>query len=191
MWAKACFRIREQLIQRPLWTLNTYWLRFLGMRIGRGTLLPPCAVTWPHQVSLGTSCRIEHNVYFHFDGTYKEGPSIVLGNNSFIGAGVEFNITLSFEAGHHSLIAAGTRFVDHDHDTMGPYDQVASSKGLAKPIRLGNYVWIGCNAIILKGVIIGDGAIIGAGSVVNSSIPSNEIWAGVPAKKIGLRAHYS
>jgi acetyltransferase-like isoleucine patch superfamily enzyme len=40
---------------------------------------------------------------------------------------------------------------------------------------------------VLKGVIIGDGAVIAAGAVVNKPIYPFEIWAGIPAKKIGQR----
>ena len=42
--------------------------------------------------------------------------------------------------------------------------------------------------IVLKGVTIGNGAVIGAAAVVTRNIPPFEIWAGVPAKKIGARA---
>ncbi len=53
-----------------------------------------------------------------------------------------------------------------------------------RPVVIGNNVWIGCRAIILKGVKIGNGAIIAAGSVVTKDIPENSIAAGVPAKVI-------
>lgn len=55
------------------------------------------------------------------------------------------------------------------------------------PIRIGNDVWIGCGAVILPGVSIGNGAVIGAGSVVTNSIADNEVFAGVPAKRIKVR----
>jgi len=48
-------------------------------------------------------------------------------------------------------------------------------------------VWIGTGCKILYGVHLGRGCIVGAGAVVNKSIPPYEIWAGVPAKKIGER----
>lgn len=50
-----------------------------------------------------------------------------------------------------------------------------------------NDVWIGCNVVIISGVTIGNGAVIGAGAVVTKNVPAYEIWAGVPAKKIGNR----
>ena len=53
-----------------------------------------------------------------------------------------------------------------------------------KPVIIGNHVWIGTRAIIMKGVTIGDGAIIAAGAVVTKDVPANSIAAGVPAKII-------
>ena len=47
-----------------------------------------------------------------------------------------------------------------------------------------NNVFIGANSMILKGVKIGDRSIIGAGSVVTKNVPSDQIWAGNPAKFI-------
>lgn len=49
------------------------------------------------------------------------------------------------------------------------------------PIRIGDRVWIGMRAIILKGVIIGDGAVIAAGAVVTKDVPPNSVVAGNPA----------
>ena len=55
---------------------------------------------------------------------------------------------------------------------------------MTKPIKIGNHVWIGINATILKGVTIGDGAIIAAGAVVNKDVEENSLVGGVPAKVI-------
>lgn len=55
------------------------------------------------------------------------------------------------------------------------------------PLKIGNDVWIGSNACILRGVTIGDGAVIGAGAVVTHDVGPYEIWAGIPAKNIGKR----
>ncbi len=51
-------------------------------------------------------------------------------------------------------------------------------------IKIGNNVFLGANTIITKSVTIGDNVIVGAGSIVIKDIPSNEIWAGVPARFI-------
>lgn len=155
------------------------------MEIGSGTKLPDISVTWPHQVSIGNNCRLEENLIFKFDGIWKGGKGIQIGNQVFIGAHCEFNITESIIIGDKCLIASGCRFIDHNHG----YDlnMLIGPNGSKSPIYIGYNVWIGCNSIILKGVTIADGAIVAAGSVVTKSIKANEIWAGVPAKKIGER----
>ena len=60
------------------------------------------------------------------------------------------------------------------------------NKGLeyAKPIKVGNNVWIGGNVVVLPGVTIGDNVVIGAGSIVNKSIPPNSVAVGNPCKVI-------
>lgn len=54
----------------------------------------------------------------------------------------------------------------------------------AKPITIGNDVWIGGNVCILPGVTIGDNTVIGAGSVVTKDIPANVVAVGNPCKVI-------
>lgn len=55
------------------------------------------------------------------------------------------------------------------------------------PIRIGDYVWIGCAAIVLQNVTIGKGAVVAAGSVVTKDVPPYCIVAGIPAQVIGKR----
>lgn len=55
---------------------------------------------------------------------------------------------------------------------------------VSAPVRIGSHVWVGQNAMILKGVTIGDGAVIAAGSIVTKDVPAHSIVAGVPAKVI-------
>jgi acetyltransferase-like isoleucine patch superfamily enzyme len=63
---------------------------------------------------------------------------------------------------------------------------ISSSPGykMTKPIHIGNHVWIGMNATVLKGVSIGDGAIIAAGAIVTKDVPAGCMVAGVPARII-------
>ncbi len=85
---------------------------------------------------------------------------------------------------------------DMDHLTMHPFplkkkfgfvneDEILD--GFNEKMIIGNDVWIGSSVCILRGITIGNGAVIGAGSVVTHDVGAYEIWAGVPAKKIGQR----
>ena len=166
--------------------IRTVFFRILGAHIGKGTLLSQCYMPWPSQIGIGKNCRLEHGIYFKFDNIRKSGRNINIGNHVFLGAFCEFNITDSIHIGDHCLIASGCKFIDHNHG-MALDEKMMNQIGDESEIIIGDDVWIGCNSIILKGVKIGNGAIVGAGSVVTKVIGKNEIWAGIPAKKIGLR----
>jgi maltose O-acetyltransferase len=67
------------------------------------------------------------------------------------------------------------------HD-LNPVDRYKT--GYAKPITIGDNVWIGGHCAIIGGVTIGDNSIIAAGSVVTKDVPGNTIFGGNPAKKL-------
>lgn len=157
------------------------------MQIGNGTKVPNINVTWPHQVQIGNNCNLEPKIFFKYDGIWKKGASIVIHDNVFIGNNCEFNITDKITLRKDCLIASGCKFIDHNHSTSKAL-RGEREKDSKKEIILGEGVWLGVNSVILMGVEIGNNAIIAAGAVVNKSIPPNEIWGGIPAKKIGERS---
>ena len=55
---------------------------------------------------------------------------------------------------------------------------------MAKPIKIGNDVWVGGGVIILPGVTVGDGCTLGAGSVVTKDVEAYTVVAGNPARVI-------
>jgi tetrahydrodipicolinate N-acetyltransferase len=57
---------------------------------------------------------------------------------------------------------------------------------MTAPIHIGDRVWIGTSAIVLKGVTIGDGAVVAAGAIVTENVAPGAIVAGIPAKQIGV-----
>lgn len=112
----------------------------------------------------------------------KQG-SIQIGNNVGIS-----NATLfaqdCISIGDNTLIGAGVKIYDSDFHPIDSDKRRNKEKPVIEPVRVGKDVFIGAHSIILKGVSIGDRSVVGAGSVVTKSIPSEEIWAGNPARFI-------
>ena len=96
---------------------------------------------------------------------------------------MNYNVTIScfdqIEIGENVIISENTIIRDSDN-----HEIVREGYEMSKPIKIGNHVWIGVNATILKGVTIGDGAIIAAGAVVTNDVPAHTLVGGVPAKII-------
>lgn len=142
---------------------------------------------WPHLLSIGRECNFNEGVAIRFFADWRPGKGFLAGDYVYIGPGCDFNIASAVEIGAKTMIGAGSKFIDNDHGSSSREMPMNEQPIVSAPIVIGEACWIGSNVVILKGVSIGDGAIIGAGSVVTKSVPSFEIWAGVPAKRIGER----
>ena len=167
--------------------LRRLWWWVQGARIGPGTFVPSLEMVWPHQTVIGRNCVLETGLFFKFDGVWEPGPSILIGDRVFLGRGTEFNIRKSIHIGDDALIASGCRFIDHDHATVVCDLPMNRQPCPEAAIVVEEDAWLGVNVVVLKGVRIGRGAVVGAGAVVTKSVPPYEIWAGVPARKIGQR----
>jgi acetyltransferase-like isoleucine patch superfamily enzyme len=157
------------------------------MKVGTGSKLSTMRVTWPHKVALGKRCSLEHGIYMNAVGGYSDGVSIEIGDGTFIGNGCEFNIAYRITLGKDCLIAAGSRFIDHNHG-MNLGIRIFDQPETRAEITIGAGAWIGAECVVLKGVTIGEGAIIAAGSVVTGSVEPYAIYGGVPARFIRTRA---
>jgi maltose O-acetyltransferase len=112
----------------------------------------------------------------------------------FCDYGVHIQLGASFYANHNLVVLDCARVTIGDQVFIGPnvvistaahpIDPVTRVSGVefAKPIVIGNRVWIGASVVILPGVTIGDDVTIGAGSVVTRSIPANCVAAGNPCR---------
>lgn len=116
----------------------------------------------PFHCDYGKNIRIGHYFYANTNCTILDSALVTIGDEVLLGPNV------------------GLYTVNH------PLDAYSRDKDyeIAKPITIGNHVWIGANAIVLAGVTIGDNSVIGAGSVVTHSIPANCLAVGNPCKVI-------
>lgn len=109
-----------------------------------------------------------------------DGAKLKIGD-SFINREVKIICNKSITIGDDCIIAMGTVIRDNDG---GNHQILAPGYENAKPITIGNHVWLGENVMILKGVTIGEGAIVAASSLVIKDVPPHTLVAGSPAKVI-------
>jgi acetyltransferase-like isoleucine patch superfamily enzyme len=111
---------------------------------------------------------------------------LVLGNGVIIATGVNIRAAGGMirvgdgsAIGQHSVVvAANHRAILGTPYFHTPWDETRTG------VTLGANVWVGANCVLLPGTTIGDNSLIAAGSVVNKDVPANEIWGGVPARRL-------
>lgn len=116
----------------------------------------------PFICDYGYNIELGENFYSNHNLIILDANKVKIGDNVFIGP----NCGL-YTSGHPTNVEERNQGLEY-----------------AKPIEIGNNVWIGGNAVILPGVKIGDNTVIGAGSIVVKDIPSNVVAVGNPCKPI-------
>ena len=147
---------------------------------------------WGKKAVFPTSFKLGNNSKIVVNGHFKirEGAAIGIGDNASLTLGsgyINNKLTLgcfeSITIGNNVVISSGVTIRDSDNHIIKEFGKDGCSIK-TKPIAIGNNVWIGINATILKGVKIHDGAIVAAGAVVNKDVHENTLVGGVPAKVI-------
>lgn len=110
------------------------------------------------------------------------GFNISIGRDSFINYGGIVLDVATVTIGDEVRIATGVQLLTAEH----PLDPVERRSGieLARPIRIGDGVWLGGGVIVCPGVSIGENAVIGAGSVVTRDVPAGVLAVGNPCRVV-------
>lgn len=128
------------------------------------------------------SIQLDARSYIGCYGVFQGGGQITLGRNTYIGHHCSFGSTVSIDIGDDCIIANGVIFTDDDHvfeqKTMPIRDQGVR----ATAIHIGDDVWIGSGARVLRGVSIGSHAVVAAGAVVRNDVSPGVVVGGVPAR---------
>ncbi len=125
--------------------------------LGEGSTIRP-----PLYVDLGSNLRIGARTAVNYHFTALDVAPITIGDDCLIGPGVQ--------------LLTPTHPVE-----PGPRREKLEA---ARPITIGDNVWLGGGVIVCPGVTIGDGAVIGAGSVVTRDVPANVVAVGNPARVV-------
>jgi acetyltransferase-like isoleucine patch superfamily enzyme len=119
--------------------------------------------------------------------TLSEGAELIMEKGSGV-SGTVICASKSIRIGEGTIAGSGAMIIDSDFHALDEnLGWVDAYETTAQPIEIGNFVFIGARAIILKGVTIGDKAVVGAGAVVTRDVPDRYMAVGNPARILPLK----
>lgn len=126
--------------------------------------------------------RTGKKIYMEPVINFDYGYNIFVGENFYANFNCTFLDVSTIEIGDNCMFAPNVQLYTATH----PLHPVKRNSGLeyAKPIKIGNNVWLGGGVIVTPGVTLGDNVVVGAGSVVTKFFPDNVVIAGNPARII-------
>jgi acetyltransferase-like isoleucine patch superfamily enzyme len=139
------------------------------------------------RIVIGRDVRLSGKPDVHFIARYGRAPELVIGDGTFIGHACGFHVGREVRIGRHCLLAGGVQVYDLDGH---PLDADARRAGLptpadaVRPVQIGDDVWVGAGALILKGVTIGPRSVVAARAVVTADVPPDVVVAGSPARVV-------
>jgi len=157
---------------------------------GKPLLRQPLQMEGDGKVIMGKQVQIGYELSPHFWSSYayfdlrgadsliRLGDGVILNNNASLSAD-----GASITIGNYTITGVNLSIITSDGHCLNPKQRHHVSYQRAS-VNIGEYVFIGDNVLILKGVNIGNNSVIGAGSVVTSDIPENVVAAGNPCRVI-------
>jgi len=115
------------------------------------------------------------------EGLVEIGAKTVMGQECTISAYQHVRI------GEQCVIADRAMFIDFDHGVVEVERPVRLQGIYKRDVEVGNNVWVGYGACILRGVSVGDNSVIGTNAVVTKDVPANAVVGGIPARIIRMR----
>ena len=159
-------------------------LRFFGLSPGRDVRVGK-RVRWPlmnlRQIVLGDGVKLGSNGWFYIP-IANRSANITIGRGSAVGDDFAISCNNNIRIGNDCLIGFRVSILDFDHIVGRDIHPVSSGITKGEPITIDDDCFIGCGAVILRGVKLGKNCIVGANSVVTKSFDEGSVLAGVPAK---------
>lgn len=180
-----------------LFQLKSRQLRLLlGKRVqftmGRGAEL---RIARRLSVGVESGTRVETRVEIQEHGILTVGGSVAvlsggfmrvgakallsIGDQTFVNRGARISSSSAVTIGEGCLVGFDAIIMDDDYHHVIVDGEERSS---CRPITIGDHVWVGARAMILKGVTIGTGSVVAAGSVVTKDVPPHSLVGGSPAR---------
>jgi acetyltransferase-like isoleucine patch superfamily enzyme len=150
-----------------------------GLRLGRCVDLRGAG-----RLVLGSDVTVESFVTIHCGGTGWGPPDtqVKIGNRCYVGPGCTLFGAGGIVLEDDVLLSPGVVLTTHQH-SFGRPDLLIREQALRfGPIRVEVGAWLGANAVVLPGVVVGRGAVVGAGAVVTRDVAPGAVVIGVPAR---------
>jgi acetyltransferase-like isoleucine patch superfamily enzyme len=125
---------------------------------------------------LGHGCKIRAH-----EGHISIGAKSVLGQECTISCYQHVSI------GRECIVADRCMLIDFDHGIVEVERPIREQGIYKRDVRIGNNVWMGYGACVLRGVTVGENAVIGTYAVCTRDVPANAVVGGVPARQIRMR----
>jgi acetyltransferase-like isoleucine patch superfamily enzyme len=157
--------------------LRGLWLRRRFQRAG--IIAVRAGGPFPKVENAGGTIKVENCAFF--PGVRLEvwrGATLEIGNGTYLNRNVEIVSARSVTIGRDCMIARDVLIMDTDQHAL------PGAEVMTRPVVIGDRVWIGSRAIILKGVTIGHESVVGAGAIVTKSVPPRSVVVGPAAKVI-------
>ena len=159
---------------KKLFTVLYNGVRFIGCRCYKRILSVSAStkmeVSKSARVKIGKGFRTRKGVEINV----RSGAVLNIGKNVFMNSGCIITAREQVEIGSNTIFGPNVMIFDNDHAIKDGV--VCHNEFETKPVTIGENVWIGAGAIILKGATIGNNAIIAAGSVVKGHVENGTIF---------------
>lgn len=187
--------------------MNSNWfklvMRLNGIQYGKHLLLKGIPVIYNQkgaELIIGNKVTIKSSFLSNLVGLYSRTIIVTRAKGAYIRIGDGVGISgatiyarRGIEIGDNTAIGGNVKILDNDFHPIDATERVRlltdpnggnSDLIPSRPIRIGKNCFIGCNAIILKGTVLGDGCVVGAGAVVSGKFEDNSVIVGNPARVI-------
>jgi acetyltransferase-like isoleucine patch superfamily enzyme len=194
---KGLYRLHVGVRETCIWGARFFWyeplFRCQCESVGEGLRMEKLPYfIGSGRIVIGKGVRLSGKPSISFSNRLAQRPEFVVGDGTFIGHQCGFRIAQSVRIGKHCLLAGGVSVFDMDGHPLDADRRRAGEptppEGIASVV-IGDDVWIGAGAMIMKGVTIGNRSIVAAGSVVTKTVPPDVVVAGNPARVVKELTH--
>jgi len=126
------------------------------------------------EVHVGDNVLIERKVRI----STGENARVYIGNNTYLGDGTNVLAVKEIRIGQGCAISWHVLFMDTSSHPFAIRGE--EPRTLIAPIEIKDHVWIGCRAVILKGVTVGEGAVIANNAIVTRDVPPRTLVGAIP-----------